>query len=326
MPFFNFHHTVLIPNYFHYCLFDSNFALLFFFQPQFTEECIFRENIGLDHYNTYTSVRYSNSKKTMYMGLDGRGLPRRVQVPTLRHKRQFQLPPVEAAPGGKLGRLATYARVLPRHVAPSRVDELAHRLLLQRQRLQLEAEGAASGAGAGGDDEVALRHHGLAHLCPAPTGLVTPAPPRRPRKCTGRVGEGGGGGGGGAAPKKQQPKKQKKCSEEEDIEKCKRERKLRQQRLKRKKQQQTGPRRGQPPAAPPSKKPQQRPKKGPGNGPKAAAKKQAAVAQKKNGPKRPGAGGKRTTTPTTILPTLATLSSTPVDVTPTPLVSTGASD
>jgi Fibroblast growth factor len=297
-----------------------------FLQPQFSEECIFRENIGLDHYNTYTSVRYSNSKKTLYMGLDGRGLPRRVQVPTLRHKRQFQLPPVEAVPGGKLGRLATYARVLPRHVAPSRVDELAHRLLLQRQRLQLEASGAGGGgSSSSGDDEVALRHHGIAHLCPAPQGLVTPATPRRPRKCTGRVGMGAGGGGGKgvAAAKKQQPKRKKKCSEEEDIEKCKRERKLRTQRLKRKKQQQTGPRRGQPPAAPPSLGPKK------GNGPKAAAKK-AAVAQKKNAPKRPGAGGRKrtTTTPSTIPPTLATLSTTPVlvVVTPTSLVSTGGSD
>jgi len=255
------------------CRTNQNVRVL---QAELSGECVFRENIGLDHYNTYTSVRYSNSKKTLYMGLDGRGLPRRVQVPTLRHKRQQFEAGAAPPPGGKLGRLATYARVLTRHVPSARMEEVARRLLLLRQRLQLGEEAGGEGG------EETLRHHGYAHLCPAHAGLVTPPPPP-PRKCIGRV----GAGVGAVAPKRPQPKrKNKKCSEEEDIEKCKRQRRLRKQRLeRRKKQQTTRPLRGR-------QKGEGGARKGPQKkGPKAVKK---GAARQKTGHRK--VGGKRTTT------------------------------
>jgi len=82
----------------------------------FTDECLLRENIELDNYNTYSSVRHSDERHTLFLALDGHGVPRRVQVPTVTQKRHNS-----ERQGGKLGRLANYARTLTRFVAPDRV-------------------------------------------------------------------------------------------------------------------------------------------------------------------------------------------------------------
>ena len=73
---------------------------------------MFNETLEQHNYNTYSSAKWSTAKKTLYLGLNRRGQPRRVQ-----------------AKGHNLGRLSAYARVLTQ-VAPSdRVEALQRRLL-----------------------------------------------------------------------------------------------------------------------------------------------------------------------------------------------------
>ncbi|XP_060823637.1 uncharacterized protein LOC132911211 isoform X1 [Bombus pascuorum] len=79
---------------------------------EYTDDCVFNETLEQHNYNTYSSAKWSTAKKTLYLGLNRRGQPRRVQ-----------------AKGHNLGRLSAYARVLTQ-VAPSdRVEALQRRLL-----------------------------------------------------------------------------------------------------------------------------------------------------------------------------------------------------
>ncbi|XP_018571318.1 uncharacterized protein LOC108910994 [Anoplophora glabripennis] len=68
----------------------------------FGDECVFNETIEQTNYNTYSSTKYSNEKRTFYLALNRRGQPRKVVV---RARNQ-------------LGRLSSYTRVLTRNVAP----------------------------------------------------------------------------------------------------------------------------------------------------------------------------------------------------------------
>ncbi|XP_011693391.1 PREDICTED: uncharacterized protein LOC105453283 [Wasmannia auropunctata] len=72
-----------------------------------TQECHFVEIMEPHNYNTYSSVRWSTANKTLYLGLDRYGRPRKVQ-----------------AKGPNLGKLSAYARVLTRVVALDRVKKL----------------------------------------------------------------------------------------------------------------------------------------------------------------------------------------------------------
>lgn len=75
---------------------------------EFNEECVFNEMIQEHHYNTYSSTRYSNEKRTMYLALNRKGTPRKV----LLHA------------GHPLGRLSSYTRVLTRTVPPQKLEDL----------------------------------------------------------------------------------------------------------------------------------------------------------------------------------------------------------
>ncbi|KAL3289613.1 hypothetical protein HHI36_023025 [Cryptolaemus montrouzieri] len=77
---------------------------------EFGDECIFNETIEKHYYNTYSSAKYSNEKRTMYLALNRRGQSRKVM---LKAKQQ-------------LGRLSSYTRVLTRYVSPERNEELNH--------------------------------------------------------------------------------------------------------------------------------------------------------------------------------------------------------
>lgn len=120
--------------------------LSFLLQKEFLDECIFNEMIEQSHYNTYSSARYSNHRRTMYLALNRRGQPRKVQI-----RAQQQL-----------GKLSTYTRVLTQSVNPERVEELISRL-------------AAAQAHSHSDNGTAhpLRHHG--HLCAAAAPQKHPA-------------------------------------------------------------------------------------------------------------------------------------------------------
>lgn len=98
------------------------------FQREYTNECVFNENLEQHNYNTYSSVRWSTEKKTMYLGLNRSGQPRRVQTK------------------GKanLGKLSAYARVLTQVAPPDRVEALQRRML-------------------GAEHNVRHRHHDRAH-------------------------------------------------------------------------------------------------------------------------------------------------------------------
>lgn len=84
----------------------------FLFQREFGDECVFNETIEQHNYNTYSSTKYSNDRRTLYLALNRRGQPRKV---LLRARQQ-------------LGRLSSYTRVLTRTVSPERAEELQHPL------------------------------------------------------------------------------------------------------------------------------------------------------------------------------------------------------
>ncbi|KAJ8914780.1 hypothetical protein NQ315_013283 [Exocentrus adspersus] len=71
-------------------------------EREFGDECVFNETIEQTNYNTYSSTKYSNDKRTFYLALNRRGQPRKVVV---RARNQ-------------LGKLSSYTRVLTRNVAP----------------------------------------------------------------------------------------------------------------------------------------------------------------------------------------------------------------
>ncbi|CAB0011365.1 unnamed protein product [Nesidiocoris tenuis] len=73
---------------------------MFCSQREFTDECVFNEKIEQHHYNTYSSTKYSNARRTLYLGMTRKGEVRRVQVRT----------------GTVLGRLSTFTRVLTQSV------------------------------------------------------------------------------------------------------------------------------------------------------------------------------------------------------------------
>jgi len=85
------------------------FALL---QREYTEDCVFNETLEQHNYNTYSSVHWSTAKKTLYLGLNRHGQPRRVQ-----------------AKGHNLGRLSAYARVLTQVAPVDRVESLQRRMM-----------------------------------------------------------------------------------------------------------------------------------------------------------------------------------------------------
>ncbi|KAL6431680.1 hypothetical protein ACFW04_007310 [Cataglyphis niger] len=94
---------------------------------EYTEDCVFNETLEQHNYNTYSSVRWSTAKKTLYLGLNRHGQPRRVQTK-----------------GHNLGRLSAYARVLTQMAPFDRVEAL-------QRRMQ------------GAQHNVRHRHHGHGH-------------------------------------------------------------------------------------------------------------------------------------------------------------------
>lgn len=81
-------------------------------QREYTDDCVFNETLEQHNYNTYSSAKWSTAKKTLYLGLNRHGQPRRVQ-----------------AKGHNLGRLSAYARVLTQVAPLDRVETLQRRML-----------------------------------------------------------------------------------------------------------------------------------------------------------------------------------------------------
>ncbi|KAK5639687.1 hypothetical protein RI129_012179 [Pyrocoelia pectoralis] len=81
---------------------------LLYGSKEFGDECVFNEMMEQHHYNTYSSTKYSNDKRTLYLALNRKGQPRKVM---LRANQQ-------------LGRLSSYTRVLTRAVSAESAEEL----------------------------------------------------------------------------------------------------------------------------------------------------------------------------------------------------------
>ncbi|XP_055639068.1 uncharacterized protein LOC129777044 isoform X2 [Toxorhynchites rutilus septentrionalis] len=78
----------------------------------FTDDCVFNEQMEQHHYNTYSSTQHSNARRTLYLALNKTGQPRKIQIPVNR----------------SLGKLATYTKALTQTVAHDRVERLISRL------------------------------------------------------------------------------------------------------------------------------------------------------------------------------------------------------
>ncbi|XP_052133388.1 uncharacterized protein LOC113217754 [Frankliniella occidentalis] len=124
---------------------------------ELTDDCVFNEMLEQHYYNTYSSAKYSGTGprgRSLYLALDRRGAPRRVQLR-------------KDAPQG---RLAAYTRVLTKPVAAERVADLLTRL-----------RGGGAGTPMGTGAAPHFRHRGHHAACP-PHGHPE-ATPRRPRRC-----------------------------------------------------------------------------------------------------------------------------------------------
>ena len=98
-------------------------------------------------YITYSSSKYSNDRRTLYIALNKRGQSRKLQV-------QKKAP---------LGKLSSYAMVLIKHVEDERVKDLAERIMRVRESLQTGSRGPREDLSMA---QHPLRQHGYHDLCP----------------------------------------------------------------------------------------------------------------------------------------------------------------
>lgn len=82
-------------------------------QHTFGDECVFHELIDEHYYNTYSSVKFSTEKHTLYIGVTKRGASRAVRVDS----------------GTPLGKRSEFTKVLPQTLNNSVVEHLTNKLL-----------------------------------------------------------------------------------------------------------------------------------------------------------------------------------------------------
>ncbi|XP_011185652.2 serine-rich adhesin for platelets isoform X1 [Zeugodacus cucurbitae] len=75
---------------------------------EFTDDCVFNENMEQHNYNTYSSTFNSNARRVYYLALNRHGEPRKLQIPPTR----------------SLGKLATYTNAITETVDEVRVEQL----------------------------------------------------------------------------------------------------------------------------------------------------------------------------------------------------------
>lgn len=83
---------------------------LLYGSKEFSEECVFNETITQNNFNTYSSRKYSNRRKTLYLALNQRGKSRKLVIKA----------PHQA------GKLSSYMRVLTRNVSPDMLPSMRH--------------------------------------------------------------------------------------------------------------------------------------------------------------------------------------------------------
>ncbi|XP_067612723.1 putative uncharacterized protein DDB_G0277255 [Eurosta solidaginis] len=74
----------------------------------FSDDCVFNENMEQHNYNTYSSTFNSNARRVYYLALNRHGEPRKLQIPPTR----------------SLGKLATYTNAITETVEEERVEKL----------------------------------------------------------------------------------------------------------------------------------------------------------------------------------------------------------
>lgn len=83
---------------------------LLYGSKEFNDECVFNETITQSNYNTYSSKKYSNHKRTFYLALNRRGQSRKLVI-RAHHQ---------------AGKLSSYMRVLTRNVSPEMLPSMRH--------------------------------------------------------------------------------------------------------------------------------------------------------------------------------------------------------
>jgi hypothetical protein len=126
------------------------------------------------HYNTYSSTRHSNAKRTFYLGLNRHGQPRKIQLPATR----------------QLGKLSTYTKSLTQTVAHERVDQLITRLYganhLRHGLKQLCDSGRVA-------QTLKIKEPGKSHKCNGKANNQNKKKRKKKKMC--RTEESGGSGG-----------------------------------------------------------------------------------------------------------------------------------
>jgi len=117
-------------------------------------DCVFNETFDGSYYITYSSSKYSNERRTLYIALNKRGQSRKLQVQK----------------NAALGKLYDYTKVIIKSVDNERVKDLEERIMRRRESLQT---GSRFLSGNLTMAQHPLRHHGNHHLCPhvQPTSL-----------------------------------------------------------------------------------------------------------------------------------------------------------
>lgn len=130
------------------------------------------------HFNTYSSAKYSNEKRTLYLALNKKGISRKVQTKAK----------------ASLGKMETYTNVLTKPVSPERVEALAIKVAKTRALLGKFFPGSSEDG-----SHHLLRHHRY-QFCP--NVPMTKLDDKNKFRCR----------------KREKRKKKRKCKDDEDDE------------------------------------------------------------------------------------------------------------
>uniref|UniRef100_A0A1B0B7A3 Uncharacterized protein n=1 Tax=Glossina palpalis gambiensis TaxID=67801 RepID=A0A1B0B7A3_9MUSC len=104
-------------------------VLRFSLQKDFTDDCVFNENMELHNYNTYSSTYNSNARRKYYLALNRHGEPRKLQIPPTRSLEEHNC---QRGPQA----LRKKANSTPGALGPKR-EQKCRELLLQQQQAQV---------------------------------------------------------------------------------------------------------------------------------------------------------------------------------------------
>lgn len=158
---------------------------LLYGSKEYSDECVFNESISPSFFNSYSSRKYSNKKRTLYLALNRRGQSRKLVI-RAHHQ---------------AGKLMTYIQVLTRNVPQEILDELMPMTRHHNHTCTSTSDGQRP------------KHRPGLQRCPKRRKRK-----KKKRKCT------GDGGDSDSCQKKQKGHKRhvdvSKCDEDDDSELC----------------------------------------------------------------------------------------------------------